>query len=222
MQQIKEKYDELYEMPVNSTIINDSYIIPGYSGRELNVDLTFFNMQKESTYDESKFIFNSLTPQISINDNKDKIIIRGNIKTNAVALIFESINPNTKYLKQNDYNINVLITKEEYDLYYELINSSNNETTYKNIESFLDKHRINKSICFLKSSKVPPLCQNKYLVQPSLTVTHSNIGTIKNQITSGEIIFVKDSVTATDLTLLLSEIKYRDLRVMPLSYLIKE
>lgn len=222
MQQIKSRYEDTYLMPVNSTIIDDTYIIPGLSGKKLNIDSTFFNMQKKGIYDEEKFVFTLIKPNISLEDNKDKIIIRGNKNNNAVSLIVESINPVSKYLKQNSYQVNLLVSEEVYDLYYELINDSNIEETYNNIDSFLDKHRANNYLCLVKNDKVPKLCQDKYLIKPSLTISHSNIFSIKNKISSGEIILIKDSVTLTDLVIILNEIKYHDLTIKPLSSLIKE
>jgi len=39
-------------------------------------------MQEKSVYDKSKLVFNEVRPVISIEDNKDKIIIRGNKEKN--------------------------------------------------------------------------------------------------------------------------------------------
>lgn len=222
MQQIKNESNNMYEQPVNSEIIDDIYIIPGLNGRKVNIDSSYFNMHKDNIYDSEKYVFNFIKPEVSLEDNKDKIIIRGNKRNNVISLIFESFNNTSKYMKQNSYEVNVLISDEKYDLYYELINNSNNKETYNNIDSFLDKHHINKNICILKNDKVPSLCTNKYLVKPSLTINHSNINTTKNKISSGEIILIKDSTTIEDINLILKEIKYHELSIKYLSSLIKE
>lgn len=222
MQQIKNESIKMSELPVNSIILEDRYIIPGSNGRKVDIDSSFIKMHKDNTYNIDKYVFTFIKPDISLEENKDKIIIRGNNKNNAVSLIFESFNDSAKYIKQKNYKANVLISDEKYDLYYELINNSNNEEIYSNIDSFLNKHRVNSNICLLKNDKVPSLCKDKYIVKPSLTITHSNVNLSKNKISSGEIILIKDSVTINDLDLILKEIKYHDLSLKNLSTLIKE
>lgn len=222
MKSINAAQEKLNYSYINSTIIDDLYIIPGRSGREINLDRSFYNMQEKNSYDEEKIVFNEIKPTISIEDNKDKIIIRGNKEKRSVALLFESSNDLTKYLNQNSYIIDILLTKEEYNLSNELINNANTEKTYYNIENYLTKNKINHGICIILNDKVPSLCQNKYLVKPSLTISHSNISTEKNKIDSGEIILVKDSLTLSELEILLNQIKYKDLNIVPLSQLIME
>lgn len=222
MKSINAAQEKLNYSSVNSTIIDNLYIIPGLSGREINLDRSFYNMQEKNLYDEEKLVFNEIKPTISIEDNKDKIIIRGNKEKRNVALLFESSNDLTKYLNQNSYIIDILLTKEEYSLSNELINNANTEKIFYNIENYLTKNKINRNICVIQKDKVPSLCQNKYLVKPSLTISHSNIYTEKNKIECGEIILVKDSLTLSELEVLLNQIKYKDLKIVPLSELISE
>lgn len=222
MKSIKDLKDTLDVNYIDSTIIDNMYIIPGLNGQELNTNRSFSNMQEKSIYDESKLIFNEIRPTISLEDNKDKIIVRGNKEKNSVSLIFESVNNLSKYLHQNNYKVNVLINEEEYDLNYELINDSNSDKTYTNIDSYLTKNKVNKNLCFVKNDQVSKHCEGKYLFKPSLTINHSNISTEKNKITSGEIILIKDSITLTELNIILNQIKYQDLKIVPLSELISE
>lgn len=222
MKSIKDLKDTLDVGYIDSTIIDDMYIIPGLNGQELNANRSFSNMQEKSVYDKSKLVFNEVRPVISIEDNKDKIIIRGNKEKNSVSLIFENVNNLSKYLHQNNYKVNVLINSEDYDLNYELINDSNSDKIYNNIETFLTKNKVNKNICYIKSDEIPKNCKNKYLFKPSLIINHSNISTEKNKISSGEIILIKDSITLTELNIILNQIKYQDLKIVPLSELISE
>lgn len=222
MKSINEVKDSLYVNYINSTIIDDIYIIPGLSGQELNANKSFSKMQEKSIYDETKLVFNNIKPSISIEDNKDKIIIRGNKEKKSVSLIFESNNNLIKYLHQNNYRVNLLISKEEYDFNYELINYSNTEKVHKNIDSYLTKNKENKNLCLVKNNEIPEYCKNKYLFKPSLTINHSNISIEKNKIESGEIILINDSLSLSELELVLNQIKYKDLKVVPLSVLISE
>ena len=116
----------------------------------------------------------------------------------------------------------VLITDEEYNPNYEMINNSNLSKTYENIENYLNKNKINKNLCLVKDNKISNLCQDKYLFKISLTISHSNISSTINKIKSGEIILIKDSLTLSELNLLINQIKYQNLNIVPLSELIAE
>lgn len=222
MQTILNSKEEKYVSSINSTILDDIYIIPGLNGQEINVDKSFSNMQTQKEYNKDKLVFNSIRPTISLEENKDKIIIRGNKEKKSVSLIFENVSTLTRYLYQNNYKVNVLIKEEKYDLNYELINTSNIRKNYENIENYLTQNKVNKNLCLVKNDKISNLCQGKYLFKISLTISHSNISTTMNQIESGEIILVKDSLPLSELVLLLNQIKYQDLKVVPLSELISE
>ena len=222
MQSINEVKDSKYVNYINSTLIDDLYIIPGISGKEVNVNSSFNNMQKNKVFNEELLIFNSIKPEISLEDNKDRIIIRGNSERNSVSLIFEEVNNLSKYMLDKEKTVDVLINEEKYDTSYELINNSNNELVYHNIEKYLNKNKINKNLCYVKNDNIPSLCTNKYLFKPSLIVNHSNLSSIKSKIGSGEIILIQNSLTLSELEILVNQIKYQDLSIIPLSELISE
>ena len=121
MQSINEVKDSKYVNYINSTLIDDLYIIPGISGKEVNVNSSFNNMQKNKVFNEELLIFNSIKPEISLEDNKDRIIIRGNGERNSVSLIFEEVNNLSKYMLDKEKRVDVLINEEKYDTSYELI-----------------------------------------------------------------------------------------------------
>lgn len=221
MQTLNEVKDSKYVNYINSTIIDNKYIIPGLNGQEVNLDASFSNMSGEE-YNEDKIVFSEIKPTVSLEDNKEKIIIRGNESKNSVSIIFENISELSKYMIQNNYKVNLLINEEKYDLNYELINSSNSKKIYNNIESFLTKNKINKQLCFVRNDNISKLCQNKYLFKESLNINHSNISSELNKIKSGEIILIKDSLSLAELNILINQIKYRDLNIIPLSELITE
>lgn len=221
MQSINEIKDSKYVNSIDCIIVDDLYIIPGLNGKEVNSDASFANMHEDKLYTEDKLVFNEIKPTISLEDNKDKIIIKGNSKKNSVSLIFESISDKTKYMLQNNYKVNVLINEVINSLDYELINNANTEKNYNSIENFLNNFKINKELCYVKN-EVSPSCQNKYLFKTSIEVNHSNLSSIKNTIKSGDIILIKDSLSLSEFTILLNQIKYQDLNIVPLSKLIDE
>lgn len=223
MKTLNEVKDTKYVSSTDSVIIDNTYIIPGLNGKEVNIDASFSNMHEYNLYIEENLVFNEIKPTISIEDNKDKIIINGNKSKQSVSLIFEDYSTLTEYMFQNGYNINVLINKEEYVHKYELINNSNQESTYNKIENYLTENNLNKEICYIKENdKIPSLCKNKYLVKPSLIISHSNISSSLNLISSGDIILIKDSISLTELEIITNQISYRNLKIIPLSNLISE
>ena len=219
IKKIESQKEDLYVNSINSTLIDELYIIPGLNGKEVNVDSSFKIMKILNVYDEDKIVYNQIKPSISLNENKNRIIIRGNSKKRNVSLIFGKESNLTKYLLQNNIKFNVLITKEEYNKNYEMINNSNNQITYKNIDSYLTKNDLNKNLCYINNKS---LCNNKYIFQESLIINHSNISTNINKISNGEIILVKDTLTLAELELLINKIKTQDLSIVPLSVLISE
>lgn len=221
LQSINNIKDSKYVSSIDSIFIDNLYIIPGLSGREVNVNKSFLSMQKSKTYDDNLLVYNIIKPNISLEDNKDKIIIRGNENKNSVSLIFSEESDLTKYMVSNNYKANLLISKEEYNLAYELINNSNNSTIYRNIEKYLNKNKVNHHLCYVKNN-VSKLCQNKYLFKESLVINHSNFSQNKNKVKSGEIILVQKSLTLSELEILINQIKYQDLSIVYLSDLIKE
>ena len=208
-------------IPSIDSVINDNYIIPGISGKKVDIDKSFSNMHKENKYDETLLVYKEIKPNISLDNNKDKIIIRGNSNKNKVSIIFDSKNELYNYMIENNYHINLLINKEEYNDKVELINNSNNENTYNKIDKFLNKKKLNKNLCLINKT-IPTYCNNKYLFNISLTINHSNISTTINQISNGEIIKIENSITKEELLVILQSIKYKNLEIEYLSKLISE
>lgn len=221
MQSIKEIKDTKYQEAINCSIIEDTYIIPGLNGKYINEDASFYNMVTTS-YNEELLVFNEIKPNISLEDNKDKIIIRGNHNKNAVSILFESNNKLSNYLLQKDFKVNLLVKEEQYNNKYELINNSNNEYTYKRIDNYFKKQKLTNNLCYTNNDNIPKLCKDKYIFTHSLEVNHSNISTIKNTISSGDIILIKDSLTIPELEILINQINYKDLNIVPISELISE
>lgn len=216
---LKEKTKDLEVSYIDSTIIDDLYIIPGLNGKKINLNASLSKMN--DTFDESKIVYYSVSPKISLEENKNKIIIRGNDHKDSVSLIFPNITTISKYLVNNKYQINLLITEEKYNKSYELINYSNHESTYKNIDKFLKKNKLNRNICLTKNNSIPSLCKNKYIIKPSMIITQSNFSNNMNKIESGEIILI-ESINSEQLTLLLKHLSSKRLNIVYLSELIKE
>lgn len=221
MQEIKSNKEAKYVSSINSTLIDELYIIPGLNGKEVNVDKSFSNMLKLEAYNEEEFVYNQITPSISLEKNKNRIIIRGNPNKRSISIIFEEESNLSKYMSEKGYKVNMLIKNQNYYKNYEMINNSNNENEYKSIDKYLNKSKLNKNLCYVKE-KIPTICKDKYLFKTSLTINHSNISSEIKKISSGEIILIQNTLTLAELEVILNQIKYQDLNIVPLSELISE
>lgn len=192
MQSIKNVSKSYYTESINCSIIEDTYIIPGYNGKYVNQDASFYNMVT-TDYKEELLVFNQIKPNISIEDNKDKIIIRGNHNKNAVSLLFEKENKLSNHLTSQGYKINIL-----------------------------NNNSISKTLCYTSNNTIPKQCKNKYTFTHSIIVNHSNLSTIKNKISSGDIILIQESLSILELDILINQINYQDLSIIPIQDLISE
>lgn len=222
MKDINEITDSKYVASIDSTLIDELYIIPGLNGKEINVDKSFNNMKSTESFSDELLVFDQIKPDVSLEENKNRIIIRGNSNKNSVAIIFEEKNTNAEYLFQKNYHVNIMIKSEnEVDVNYEVINVSQDEKNFKSLDKILTKKNLNTNICYIKDT-IPSFCNDKYLFKPSMTINQSNLAENKNKISSGEIILIKNTLSLSELEILIRQIEYKDLKIVPLSELISE
>ena len=87
MLDIKEYENKYNKNPINATIINDT-IIPGTVGKYIDKENSYKAMKKIGTFTESLLIYKPIYPEISIYNNYNKYIIKGNPQNNSVSLIY--------------------------------------------------------------------------------------------------------------------------------------
>lgn len=212
-----------YNIEAVSAIIEDDYIIPGLNGKYVNVLESYNNMKHLDMFNSYYLEFNEINPNISLENNKDKIIKYGNKIKNAVAILIKDNINIINYAKEKNIKMTRLIDSNTFDKNnsYEQINNDYEE--YKKVEAMLNNNNINKNVCVINNNLID-ICkeEKKYLVEPSMTLNNYNLSSIKDSIKSGYIIEVKDDVSVVDFKILLRQIFYQDLDVISLSDLIKE
>lgn len=217
-----EKNSESNIIKSVSAIISDNTIIPGLNGLMVDEQLSFSNMKSLGVFNEYYLVYKEIKPDVSLEDNKDKVIIKGNKTKKSVSLIFKNENELTAYLKQSNIKANILINLDNYikSNCFELINNETNN--FDTLERLLNSNNANKNICVLNKFNYD-VCQknDKYIVKPSIVLNNQNFINYKNNITNGDIILI-ESLNLENLKLLINEIKYRDLNVVYLSELISE
>ena len=207
-----------------NAVIQDEYIIPGMYGSVVDELKSLSKMKEDDVFNSIYLVNQPIKPDISLSDNLDKIIIKGNSKKMQVSFIID-INSSRKikdYLVKNNIKASILTTKENYskDNYFEQIN--NDFVNYKALDKLLKKNKQNTNICILDSNNTNlNFCKQrkKYLVKPDLFLDKTNIIEVKAALSSGSIIYLKD---ITYLDCLVEYIKSKDLNIVFLSELIKE
>ena len=86
MLKIKEYKDN--NIPPTNAIINNNTIIPGSVGKSINNEASYKAMKKISYFEPSLLVYENIYPEISIYNNYDKYIIRGNTNNKSVSLLY--------------------------------------------------------------------------------------------------------------------------------------
>lgn len=212
-----------YNIKAVSAQIDGDYIIPGINGSNVNVLKSYNNMKMLDIFNSYYLVYDKILPDISLENNKDKIISSGNKNKNAISIVIQDNKDILNYSKEKNIKISRLITMDTYNKFssYEQIN--NDIDNYEKVEKLLNKNNINKNICIINNN-IKKICleKEKYLVTPTKTLSNSNLSSIKSNIESGNIIYIIDNVSVTDYKILLRQIYYQDIDIIYLSELITE
>ena len=222
MQTIEENSDALTVMSKDATILENT-IIPGISGKKVDKDASFFKMKEFGSFNETFFVYEKVKPEISLEDNKNKVIVNGNKTLRQVSIIVEDKDELIQFFSQSNIKVSVLSTLKTNLEDKEYINSENTTENFNDLDSILKKNNLNKQICIIEYSNIESCLEKKYyLVKPNIIISNVNIIKNKQNISNGSIILINDNVTIESLNIILNQIKYLDLNVVYLSELITE
>lgn len=214
---------ENYNVKSVNASINGDFIVPGLNGLRVNARESFYKMQESDLFNKYFLVYEQIKPDISLEDNKDKIIKKGNGKLKSVSLVLESNNAVSEYLKSNNIKASILTYIDTYEVKSFFENINNESTNFKSLENMLNLNKENKHICIVNSENKEVCLKNKnYLVNPELKLNSTNLSNIRKSIEAGSIILISEKANLEDVLLLLKEIKYKDLEVVYLSELIDE
>lgn len=205
---------------INAVIEND-YIIPGLNGKAVNELNSFNKMRPYNIFNEYYLVYDQVPPKISLEDNKDKIIINGNKEKKEVSLIVDGNSDAINYLNQKEIKYSLLITMENIVDKGEVINNEN--TKFNELDKELTKKEINKHICLVNSSVNLKECKKKnyYLVEAK-ELNKTNLASFKNEIGNGSIIKINKGLTSLEIETVVNYIKSKGLEIVYLSELISE
>ena len=210
MIEIKANYKK-YKTDSKDAIIENNTIIPGISAKDVNINKSYKNMKANGYYSDKLYIYDYTKPSVSLSDNIDKYIIKGNPKKRMVSLIFKvGSNDNISDILKiiNNYNINVTFFIDtnwftnNNDLIQELINEGHNIGIFTDDYSSLDYEwmdmvikKINNqknSFCYSveDNDKNLEACKlkNNYTIRPIEVSDKTPLVDIKQNLNSGSIL----------------------------------
>ena len=245
MIELKEVEDEYKVLPIDATILGNT-IVPGISGKNINIDESYKNMKVSGLFNKNLIVYDTILPSISINDNKDKFIIRGNSNKGSVGIIFildsdlyfDKINEifNSKevianyfvdynYLINNSTKIKETINHEFYSYGNKGEYTPDNLLFSNNLISRIKSKDAKYCLTDNMSNKVLELCSknNLYTISPSIIGDISPYITIKENLVSGSVILLNmNSETISELSTIIDYIKGKGLKIEGLSKVLSE
>lgn len=238
MAKIKEE-EQNYNISPKNAIIKDNTIIPGNSGRQIDEQSSYKAMKKIGYYDESLLIYSRIYPDVSIYNNYNKYIIKGNISNKDVSLIYIISNDKTidnviDIVNNNQTVINFFIDSNFLNNNINIINKINKYEIYNYGSSgkytrdnliitnniINNKANNNSTFCLFLEEDEKSLnnCINNKMLSLSPTVRGQYIN-IVNNVTSGSIILIENT---KELDSIIKYIKTKGYNIVSLSKLITE
>lgn len=221
MKSVKEHAsDDL--LPVNA-IIDGNTIIPGKKGKSVNIRESYLKMNEFRVFNETFYVYDYIKPDISLDDNLDKVIIKGS-KDNLISIIVDN-KLLEEYLLSKDIKFNKVIkSKDDIDSKsIEYINGNKDIKGFEELNLYFKRDKINKKICLIGYSSNEYCYKNNYYkVKPSIDIYSSNLVRDKNNISSGDIVFIHDNLSLSEGKILINSILSKRLEIVYLSDLISE
>jgi len=218
-----KKSSDYYEVESVNAIINKNTIIPGIQGKEVDEVESYLNMKDFGVFNINYLIYKSVAPEISLEENKDKVIISGNKKNRNVSILINNNEDIIRYMRKYKIKYTELIKLNDDIKNKDNINIENNKEYFKNLNTILNKKKLNNHICLLNYSNIGECIENNYyLVKFNIEINNNNINNNLNNIENGSIIFINDNLSLENFNLLIKYIYNKDLKIIYLSDLIKE
>ena len=179
--------------------IDDDIIMPGISGKEVDIEASYDNMKKVGTYNENMLVYKKIKPEISIDNIYNKYIVKGN--GNKVSLIFkvdtnDDIDSILNILDKYDIKANFFAT-ETFDKKIlnltklgHVVGSVTNDTWVNTLVTKVANQK--NSYCYLeeKNDEVLNICRmnKQHAILPNIKAFKTPTLIIKKNISDGAII----------------------------------
>lgn len=216
MQDIISK-QELYNKDYVNAIITENVMIPGISGKKINLDKSFNKMKKINKFNESLLIYDYIKPLISIKDNYNKIIVSGNKNINNVSIIL-NIHDEELFALLNKILINNNVKASL------LVNNviSINKTNFTNTVSY--NYSDNIDYCITEGLSINKDCiiNNRYTILVKF-INNYHLTNTKNIINNGSILLYSfNKSNYNDLNIIIKYIRNNNYNIVSIDELLKE
>lgn len=216
-------YKDSFEVSSVNAIIDNNTIIPGIKGKIVNDIESYLNMKDFGVFNKNYLIYKTVLPEISLEDNKDKVIISGNKNKRNISILLNRNENIIKYSVKNNIKYTKLIKLGDSFENIENINIESDANKFNDLNTLIKKNNVNKKICLINYSNINE-CINKkyYLVNYSIEINNNNINKELSSIYNGDIILIDDFLSLENYSMLIKYINSKDLKIVYLSELIEE
>lgn len=242
MQEIKRSTSKYQIEPKDATIIDNS-IIPGIYGKKIDYNESYNRMKKYGMYNESLTKVIDVAPTISINENNDKYIEKGNNHNRNISIVItiknkDYINNVLSLVKQTkeditffidgtllESNLNIIRNLNKYEIEILSYDGKIDEVFFKTSISYLNQITKNKvKYCLTEEENVYLLnmCKKEKLhTIKQKSIKNDVYQTIKKNLEKGRI-YVVDSSNMTDILNIIKFIKSKGYDIVRLECLLSE
>jgi len=245
MIELKEMED-LYRVEAIDASVVSNTIIPGVNGRSINLDKSYKEMKSIGVVNNNMLVYDTIKPTISITNNRDKFIIKGNSNKQIVSLVFlldsdkylselEEIVSDKgivvnyfvdyDYLVNNTTKIKGMSDREFYSYGSDGEYTPDNLLFSNNLITRISNNEANLCLDSTMSNDVIKLCSenNLYTITPSIVAFEDAYKTIKENVSSGSIILIDiNKENINNLSTIIDYILGKGLKIEGLSSLITE
>jgi len=222
MKSIRESSSE-YEISSVSATIEDNTIIPGIKGKRVNEIDSYLNMKDFGIFNKNYLIYETINPEISLEDNKEKVIISGNKTKRNISILIDDNYNIIKYCNNNNIKYTKLVKIDDDLINKDNINIESDINKFNDLKTIMNKKKLNNNICLINYSNIKECINNNYyLIKYSLEINNNNIYKNMLNISNGEIIYINNYLSVENFIILLKYINSKDLKNIYLNDLIKE
>lgn len=214
LDEIKDK-STMYETSPKEAILDGKTIIPGVSGKRVNIKKSYKEMKEIGYFNDKLLVYEKIPVKESVKRNTDKYVIGGNRELKQIFLLFkvgsnDNINNIVKILDEENIKGNFFITGSFLENNYNLIsnllkkghiigNLSDNEnytdSDFSWIKNVLITSKYQKyNYCYTEkpNDEILNICnlQKSYTIMP-ITIYGDPFIFVKNNLSSGQILSFK-------------------------------
>lgn len=245
MQEIKKRKDK-YHIPAISAEIIGTNMISGQKGKEIDYQKSYTAMKRYGSFNETLITLKEVKPVISIEENYDKYLIRGNREKKEIALVFIVQTENNfpdiiKVLEQKEVTgtffidgtileQNMNFIKKHLTQEYEILSYQNSyhkaflKTSQLYLETITKK---DTKYCYTEkeNQELLEICKNlkKHTIKSSNQIEKNFYQNIKKNLSNGMIISLEpNNYIKKELSMTIDYIEEKGYQVVNLEKLLKE